>query len=123
VQCTTLCCGVLYCTVLILYYTTLISSTPLPSLLSSSGVKHTKYIDGEPVDDEEDDNEDYIFTSPIDNMDVSSFFLQVMMTASVRDPEMTAALQKGLGVDDAKHLKDLVKKVEDRRALLLAETN
>jgi hypothetical protein len=56
-------------------------------------------------------------------MDVSSFFLQVMMTASVRDPEMTAALQKGLGVDDAKHLKDLVKKVEDRRALLLVGTN
>jgi hypothetical protein len=86
-------------------------------------VKHTKYIDGEPVDDEEDDNEDYIFTSPIDNMDVSSFFLQVMMSASIRDPDGTAALQKGLGAEDANHLKDLVKKVEDRRALLLAETN
>ena len=101
-------------------------SSPSHSLFflsSLSGVKHTKYIDGEPVDDEEDDNEDYIFTSPIDNMDVSSFFLQVMMSASVRDPDMTSSLQRGLSADDANHLKDLVKKVEDRRALQLAETN
>jgi Ca2+/Na+ antiporter len=28
-------------------------------------VKHIKFVDGEPVDDEEDDNEDYIYTSPI----------------------------------------------------------
>ena len=56
-------------------------------------------------------------------MDVSSFFLQVMMSASVRDPDMTSSLQRGLSADDANHLKDLVKKVEDRRALQLAETN
>ena len=78
-------------------------------------MKHTKYIDGEPVDDEEDDNEDYIFTSPVDNMDVSSFFLHIMHLASVREPLLINTLQVGLSAEDQGRLKDLVKKVEDRR--------
>jgi hypothetical protein len=36
-------------------------------------VKHIKFVDGEPVDDEEDDNEDYIYTSPIGKQPFSYF--------------------------------------------------
>ena len=79
-------------------------------------MKHTKYIDGEPVDDEEDDNEDYIFTSPVDNMDVSSYFLQIMSQASTREPQLINQLQLSLSSVDQNHLKNLVTKVEERRA-------
>ena len=79
-------------------------------------MKHTKYIDGEPVDDEEDDNEDYIFTSPVDNMDVSSYFLQIMSLASTREPQLINQLQLSLSSVDQNHLKSLVAKVEERRA-------
>ena len=84
------------------------------------GVKHTKYIDGEPVDDEEDDNEDYIYTSPLDDMDVSSFFLSVMSAASVREPLVVETLQLGLDATDKARLKDIVKKVEARRDIAAA---
>ena len=67
------------------------------------------------MDDEEDDNEDYIFTSPIDNMDVSSFFLSVMSAASVREPQFVETLQLGLDATDKARLKDIVKRVEARR--------
>ena len=86
------------------------------------GVKHTKYIDGEPVDDEEDDNEDYIFTSPIDNMDVSSYFLQIMSLASVRESQLINQLQLSLSSIDQNNLKNIVSKVEQRRALALTTT-
>jgi hypothetical protein len=38
-------------------------------------VKHIKFVDGEPVDDEEDDNEDYIYTSPIGKYPFLIYFL------------------------------------------------
>ena len=85
-------------------------------------MKHTKYIDGEPVDDEEDDNEDYIFTSPIDNMDVSSYFLQIMSLASVRESQLINQLQLSLSSVDQNNLKNIVSKVEQRRALALTTT-
>ena len=85
-------------------------------------MKHTKYIDGEPVDDEEDDNEDYIFTSPIDNMDVSSYFLQIMSLASVRESQLINQLQLSLSSIDQNNLKNIVSKVEQRRALALTTT-
>ena len=101
--------------VFFLLFLTFPSTFLLYLCIFNSGVKHTKYVDGEPVDDEEDDNEDYIFTSPIDNMDVSSFFLSVMSAASVREPLFVESLQLGLDVTDKARLKDIVNKVEIRR--------
>mmetsp|Transcript_3899 Transcript_3899/g.4034 ORF Transcript_3899/g.4034 Transcript_3899/m.4034 type:complete len:868 (+) Transcript_3899:3-2606(+) len=79
-------------------------------------VKHIKFVDGEPVDDEEDDNEDYIYTSPIDILDVSSYFLNIMSAASIREPQLINSLQIGLNDEDKVRLKEIVSKVEERRS-------
>lgn len=68
------------------------------------------------MDDEEDDNEDYIFTSPLDSMDVSSFFLSTMAEATLRDPALVNSLQQGLSNEDKLRLKSIVEVVEVRRA-------
>ena len=79
-------------------------------------VRRQRYVDGEPVDDEEDDNEDYIFTSPIDNMDMSKFFLETMAAAQAREPELIASLQATLEVEDHQRVASLAVKVAERVA-------
>lgn len=80
-------------------------------------------MDGEPVDDEEDDNEDFIFTSAIDNMDISSYFLHVMSVLQAKDSRSLSLinnLQNGLNSDDKDHLLNIVKIVEERRLAAVA---
>jgi hypothetical protein len=72
-------------------------------------------VNGEPVDDEEDDREDFVFTSPIDNMDVTRHFLEALEELRARDVHTVSALQASLNADDQERLRNLVGKVETRR--------
>lgn len=50
-----------------------------------------------PNEEEEDDNEDCIITSPIDEIEVYTLFLEIVSGATMKDPAMTSTLQKRLG--------------------------
>ena len=68
----------------------------------------------QPVDDDEDDAEDFTFTSPVDNLDVTKHFLATMSEVAGRDPALAHALQSSLSEDDSKRLALLVAKVVER---------
>ncbi len=79
----------------------------LESMDKEERVKRELYLAGEPVDDEDDD--DFIFTSPVENMDVTRFFLDTLSAVTQRgDGGMLATLQSMLDADDTERLKELV---------------
>ena len=66
------------------------------------------------MDDDEDDAEDFTFTSPVDNLDVTKLFLATMSEVAARDPALAHALQSSLNEEDNKRLALLVAKVTER---------
>lgn len=76
-------------------------------------VRRQLYIDGEPVDDEdEDDNVDY--TSPLDKVDMFQQFAQTLHAAGQREPELMQRVQQRMSKEDKKMLSDLMKIASER---------
>jgi hypothetical protein len=86
--------------------------------------KRSKYSGGE-LDGESDDDsyEDMSFTSPIENMNVTQHFLDVMTMLQQRDGgALTASLQAGLGAEDTARLQKLIVTAQERAATAAAGT-
>ena len=87
--------------------------------------KSIKYSGGD-VLSEEDEEENYIFTSPIENMNMIQHFLDAMKTIELRDGggALTASLQNGLNEQDKARLQELVSTAQIQQLLLTsANTN
>jgi hypothetical protein len=81
-------------------------------------VKRTVYRNGEPVteEDEEDDEEIYSCTLPTDMMDMSVYFVDAMTVLAANNPELTQALQSSLNADDRSRLQDIMGRVAERKS-------
>lgn len=86
----------------------------LEQLDKEDRVKRELYLAGEPVDDDED--EDFVFTSTIESMNITQFFLDSMRNLNARDAAVAGALQSALGAEDRQHLADLMKIAAERAA-------
>lgn len=80
----------------------------LEKLDKEERVKRQLYIDGEPVDDDDDDNDAFDFTSPIETVDVLAYFVDAMSSLSAADAERVHALQSRLDAEDAQRLRELL---------------
>lgn len=71
-------------------------------------------------DDEEDEEDNYIFTSPIENMNMIQYFLDAMKSIELRDGggALTASLQNGLDEKDQARLQELVSTARIQQLLL-----
>jgi hypothetical protein len=78
-------------------------------------VKRQLYIDGEPVDDDEEDEDEFEYTSPIENMDVLDFFVSAMQAVHARDSPLMARLQAALEQEDTDRLQELLATNSKRR--------
>ena len=76
------------------------------------GVSGKKYIDGEPVDDEDDDS--YAFTSPVDKLDVLSYFVRAMQGMAARDPVLANSLRASLGTEDVSRVEEYLSVAHQR---------
>ena len=102
----------------------------------SSGGGSKRYLAGHAADDgdedggEEDDyldddgsEDDFAFTSPIENMNVLQHFLDTMQQLQQRDGgALTASLQAGLGDEDKQRLQDLIAAAQQKAATAAAAT-
>lgn len=84
--------------------------------------KSTKYSGGDLLSDEEEEDEEdnYIFTSPIENMNMIQHFLDAMKSIELRDGggALTASLQNGLDDQDKARLQELVNTAQIQQLLL-----
>lgn len=87
----------------------------LENLDKEERVKRELYIAGEAVDDEDDD-EAYSFTSPIEHMDMTGYFFQSMEVFMHKEPTLFASLRAGLSVEDQQRLDDLYKHAQQKKA-------
>lgn len=74
-----------------------------------------KYSGGEPVDDEEEED-NFSYTSPIEKLDVLLFFVDAMQSSAAAAPEFVAALQAGLVQEDVVRLQEILTTGSARRA-------
>jgi len=72
--------------------------------LRNCGDGGKKYMGGEPVDDEED--EGYEFTSPVDRLDVLSYFIGKMREVAARDPAHAQKLRASLSQEDQRRVEE-----------------
>eukprot|EP01039_Chlorochromonas_danica_P004922 gene4922-5403_t len=87
----------------------------LENLDKEERVKRELYIAGEAVDDE-DDEEAYSFTSPIEHMDMTGYFFQSMEVFMHKEPTLFASLRAGLSAEDQQRLDDLYKHAQQKKA-------
>lgn len=78
----------------------------LESMDKEERVKRELYLAGEPVDDEDED--DFLFTSPIENMNVTQFFLDTVAAVASRDAGLVTTLQSMLDAEDTARLQELM---------------
>jgi hypothetical protein len=74
----------------------------LESMDKEDRVKHEL---GDAIDDEDDD--DYTYTSPIENFNMSQIFLHAMTCIQSRDAALATELQSSLGQDDLARLQQI----------------
>jgi hypothetical protein len=90
----------------------------LEDLNEEDKVKRQKFMAGEPVDDEEDD--DFIYTSPIENIPMSTFFVGVMTELSTRDQQQNSNfidfLKRNLNAEDHERLNNIVQMANEQVA-------
>jgi hypothetical protein len=72
--------------------------------LRNCGDGGKKYMGGEPVDDEDDDA--YEFTSPVDRLDVLSYFVEKMQGVAARDPAHVQKLRASLNTEDRSRVEE-----------------
>lgn len=81
---------------------------------ASSGSGGQVFMDGEPVDDEDLDYDDFSFTSHIDEVDTLKFFIDAMKTASLREPSLFSTIQTNLETEDQTRFKELHEILQNR---------
>ena len=54
-------------------------------------MKRELYLAGEEVDDEDDENEDFTFTSPIESIDIVQYVLDTLQNIESNDPNLVSA--------------------------------
>lgn len=69
-------------------------------------VKRELYLAGEPVDDEED--EDFTYTSPIENFNMSQVFLEALQQIAARDGQLVNRLRGGLDGEDSARFEQII---------------
>lgn len=88
----------------------------LEAMSKEQRVKKQLYVAGEPVDDEDDD--DFVYTSPIESLDVLSFFVASMQQAASIAPELVANLQSRLRPEDVARLETILETARQRAVAL-----
>lgn len=78
-------------------------------------VKRELYRAGEPVDDDEDDD-DFEYTSEIENFDVTKIFFEAVTALGAQDAQLVANLQGSLDSEDQQRLQELFSAVQQRVA-------
>lgn len=74
-------------------------------------------MSGEPVDDEEDD--DFIYTSPVENLPMAQYFVQAVNSIGQRDPNLVnAILQQSLTDEDRQRLNEIFQIAHEQQQLL-----
>ena len=69
----------------------------------------------EEEEDEDDLNDDYTITLPIQTIDISLYFINSIHTLTNQYPELMLHLQNGLNDEDKQHLQNIIKIAEDRK--------
>jgi hypothetical protein len=92
----------------------------LESMDKEERVKRELFLAGEPVDDEDDD--DFVFTSHIELMNVTQHFLDSMRNLAARDANVAGQLQSSLSAEDLKSLQDLIGIAAEKAAASAAES-
>ena len=78
----------------------------LESMDKEERVKRELFLAGEPVDDEDDG--EFVFTSPIEVMDMTKYFMEVVHSISLRDSTLIPSLQAKLDGEDTARLQELI---------------
>ncbi len=89
----------------------------LEELDKKGKAKVQKYVGGEPVGSEDEDDIDY--TSPLDTINIFQFFYQAMTAASHREPGLFAQLQSNLSHEDRGILNEIIVHARSRTGSLI----
>jgi hypothetical protein len=79
----------------------------LENLSKEDRIKKELFMAGEPVDDEED--EDFIYTSPIENLPMAALFVHTMTDLSNKDASYVEFLKKLFNEEDHQRTHELIK--------------
>ena len=71
---------------------------------------------------QDDDREDFLYTSPLGTYDVTKRFLEVITAVGAREPQLVEGLRNGLGAEDNQRLALLIAKVTERQQQLQQQT-
>ncbi len=89
----------------------------LESVTKEDKAKKIAFMSGEPVDDEEDD--DFIYTSPVENLPMAQYFVQAVNSIGQRDPNLVnAILQQSLTDEDRQRLNEIFQIAHEQQQLL-----
>jgi len=84
-------------------------------------VKRELFLAGEAVDDEDDENEDFTFTSPVESIDIVQHFLDTLRNIEGRDANLMEYLRSSLDNEDHQRLADILKLSTERKERVAAE--